>query len=153
MEIEYEYTTTVDELLQSFEEKYGSLEKLRRVAARSPKATQARMDLEEWEHYVSGRGHRHPADEPIHVGEKVIFHDPVKIFEVLTPERVRLLDELRKGKDYQSLRELAAGVHRDPKNVYQDLKALEEIRLVRVDRRNRRRAIPRARVGRVVVTI
>lgn len=153
MEIEYEYSMTLAERLAGFAKKYGSVGALRRRVKRTRRVTQAFADLEEWDHYLTPHDHKHTPDEEIRVGEKIIFHDPRTFFETVTPERVRLLDELRKRKDYQSLRELAAGLKRDPKNVYQDLKALEGIRLVHVERRNRRRSIPRARVNRVLITI
>lgn len=142
MEIEYEYKLTLAERLAEFARKYGSVEALRRRVKRTKRATRTFADLEEWEHYLTPHEHKHTPDEVIECKETIIFHDPGKFFEYVTPQRVRLLNELRKGKDYQSLRELAAGLRRDPKNVYEDLKALESIRLVTVERRNRRRAIP-----------
>lgn len=153
MEIEYEYKMTLAERLAALARKYGSVEALRRRVKRTKRVTQAFADLEEWDHYLTPHEHKHSPGEEIRFGETIVFHNPGKFFETVTAERVRLLNELRKGKDYQSLRELAAGLHRDPKNVYEDLKALESIRLVDVERRNRRRSIPRARVNRVLITI
>ncbi len=153
MQIEYEYKMTLAERLAGFAEQYGSLEKLRKRVKKTKRVTKPFADLEEWEHYLTPHEHQHKPDEEIRISEKVIFHDPASFFQTVTAQRVRLLNELRKGKDYQSLRELAAGLGRDPKNVYEDLKALEKVRLVEVERRNRRRSIPRARVNEVLIRI
>ena len=153
MKIEYEYDITVKDLLADFKKKYGSIENLRKKVGRTKRVTQAYADLTEWEHYRSARGHKHGPDEQIHAGEAIFFHDPAEFFRYVTPERVRILDALRSGEDFGSINELARSLGRDPKNVFDDIAALEKRGLVGVDRRNRRRSVPRARVRRVVATI
>lgn len=156
--VEYEYTMTLGELLQEFRRKYGSLAKLRRRVASGRAGVGAVGDLEEWEHYVShrrkgGHTHRHTPDEPIRMSRTVIFHDRREFFRVMTPERLRILDELRSGKRFDSLNELAKRLGRDPKNVSEDVKLLASKNLVEVERRNARRSIPKARVGKIVITM
>lgn len=152
MEIEYEYSMTLGELLTDFERRYGSVEKLRSQVKRTKRVTKEFADLEQWEYYLSNI-QKHKLTEEIRFKTAVIFHDSRDFFRYITPERVRLLDELRSGKKFESLNELANSLGRDPKNVYEDVKALEEKGLVEVDRRNRRRSAPRSRVRRVLVTI
>lgn len=158
MMVEYEYTMTLGELLQEFRRKYGSLAKLRRRVASGRGGIKAFGDLEEWEHYVShrhkrGRRHTHKLEERIRFRTTVIFHDRREFFRVMTPERLRILDELRSGKRFDSLNELAKRLGRDPKNVSEDVKLLASKNLVEVERRNARRSIPRARVGKIVITM
>ena len=60
-----------------------------------------------------------------------------KQYEKLTPRRLELLDYLGKGL-YRSINELADVVGRDVKNVYTDLKVLEELGFVELTREGRR---------------
>lgn len=152
MEIEYEYSMTLGELLTDFEQRYASVEKLRAKVKGTKKVTKQFADLEQWEYYLANI-HKHKLTEEIRFKTAVIFHDSRDFFKYITPERVRLLDELRSGKKFESLNELAKSLDRDPKNVYEDVKALESKGLVKVDRRNRRRSAPSSSVRRVVVTI
>lgn len=139
MKVEYDFTTTVEELLRQ----------LRRRVASGRASFRERADLEEWEHYAS---HRSPATA-VKVRRAAVFHDSRAFFKFLTPERLRILDELRSGKSFESLNELARSLGRDPKNVYEDVKALEAKGLVRVEKRNPRRSVPRSRVERIVITM
>jgi predicted transcriptional regulator len=152
MQIEYEYAMKVKDLLAELEAKYGSIEKLRARVRRAKKPTRAFADLKRWQAYGSKASAERMEDE-IGFRTTVIFHDSREFFTYITPERVRLLDALRSGRTFESINELAEALARDPKNVYEDVKALESKGLVEVDRRNRRRSSPRAKVRRVVVTI
>lgn len=155
MILEYEYTTTGKEMVRQFEAQYGSLERLRKKVAaqhrRSRRVTKEWADLEWWEHHANrpdllkGR---------MHVLRAGVFHDADAFLRILTPGRLRLLDALRApDARYESVHELARALGRDPKNVLQDCKALAEHGLVTLDKRNARRTVPRAAVGRVVITM
>lgn len=55
----------------------------------------------------------------------------------LTPKRIEILDTIS-SMNFQSITELAAKIGRDIKNVYEDLKVLEEMGFVKLERRGRR---------------
>ncbi len=150
MKIEYEYATTIHDFLKQLQAKHGALEKLKERVQTGKATFQERIDLDRWKHHAaSGSG----SDEVIRVQKAVVFHDPILFFKFLSPERVRILDRLRTGEPVGSLHELADRLGRDPKNVYEDVKALEKRGLVRIERRNRRRAIPHARIERITITV
>jgi predicted transcriptional regulator len=60
----------------------------------------------------------------------------VEDFRKLTPRRLELLDQLTEGRA-GSINELAERAGRDVKNVYRDLKALEEMGFVALNREGR----------------
>jgi DNA-binding transcriptional ArsR family regulator len=55
----------------------------------------------------------------------------------LTPRRIEILDRIS-SMNYQSINELAMKVGRDIKNVYRDLKVLEGLGFVKLERRGKR---------------
>lgn len=77
----------------------------------------------------------------VHKGEgKIEFISVGSIEElnrILTPQRKRLLDVVRKYKP-SSIRELAEKLGRDYKNVYDDVVFLERIGFLKLERRGKR---------------
>lgn len=58
----------------------------------------------------------------------IIMKDP-DIFDTLSPKRMELLEYIFQN-DVQSIRTLATALHRNYKNVYDDLKALSKYELI-----------------------
>lgn len=155
MKLEYEYAMTGRELVREYEALYGSLARLRKKVAaqqrRSKRMTKEWSDLEEWEHYAARPDLLEGKVNVLHAG---VFHDADAFLRVVTPERLRILDALRApGADYGSVHELARALGRDPKNVLQDCKALAAQGLVKMDKKNARRTVPRVVVERIVITM
>lgn len=72
-------------------------------------------------------------------------------FGYLTPRRMELLDYL-KGHEPTSITDLAATLKRNYKNVYDDLKALEEINMVAMIRRKNKK-VPMLNVTEIKITV
>jgi predicted transcriptional regulator len=68
-------------------------------------------------------------DQPI---ERVYFHDVKTFLKYITPRRFELLEQLRQN-GAMSIRALSKLLHRHYKNVYDDVKLLEQIGLVEKD--------------------
>lgn len=150
MKIEYELEMTVEDLIQEMRAKYGSIDKLSKKITRGRASFQERADHDAWRAYVGGGA---AGTDTLRVKKAAVFRDPIMFFKFLSPERIRILDQLRTKERVESLNELARQLGRDPKNVYEDVRALEKRGLVRIERRNRRRSIPHLRVQRVTVTV
>lgn len=150
MKIEYEFETTVDEERKRLEVHYGARARLERKVKAGLATFQERADLDRWHRFEEPDAQKL---NPIRTKKAMVFHDPVQFFKFLSPERVRILDHLRADADVESLNELAHRLGRDPKNVYEDVRALEKRGLVTIERRNRRRSIPHVAVGRVTITV
>lgn len=67
-----------------------------------------------------------PVEEPI---ERLYFQDLGGLLRALTPRRLELLQKLHDDGP-ESVRALAKKLTRDYKNVYQDVKALEQVGLI-----------------------
>jgi predicted transcriptional regulator len=65
-------------------------------------------------------------EEPI---QRIYFQDLQTLLKILTPRRLELLKKLY-DQEPMSVRALAKTLHRDYKNVHQDVQALEQIGLV-----------------------
>lgn len=73
--------------------------------------------------------------------EKIYFENERLLFKTLTPKRCDLLKHVHeKGK--VSIRSLARELHRDYSNVYQDVKALNQIGLMLKDEKNNKYYVP-----------
>lgn len=68
-------------------------------------------------------------DQPI---ERVFFHDVKTFLRYITPKRIDLLEELHRNGS-TSIRALAKLLNRSYKNVYDDVKLLEQAGLVEKD--------------------
>lgn len=150
MMIDLEFTTTVGHLLRLFEGRYGSVDRLRKKTESGRASFRAQVDLEEWDRYLARDA---PETEKVSVRQSLVFHDSAAFFKLLSPERFRVLERLRGAEEFGSIHELARALKRDPKNVHGDVEALVAARLVTVERRNRRRSIPRVRAEKITITL
>jgi len=71
---------------------------------------------------------------------------------LLSPRRLELLVQLA-ARGYESMNDLARRIRRDPKNVYEDLKALEKLRLVRLRRAGSRNVVPETPIEELTFVI
>jgi predicted transcriptional regulator len=76
-----------------------------------------------------GRAKKIDRGEPIEPSFGITFESPAQMFELLTAERVRVVETAR-TKPY-SVTELARVLKRDPKSVRRDVKKLMEFGVVR----------------------
>lgn len=91
--------------------------------------------IDVWHQIESGKKIK---DAPI---EKIFFENERLLFKTLTPKRCDLLKYVHeKGKI--SIRLLARELHRDYSNVYQDVKALSDVRLIIKDEKNNKYYVP-----------
>lgn len=119
-------------------EKYGSLSLIHEEFAKGRMPPGVFDEYIEWtsmDHalraYQEGEDFEYLAEEDMSLDSKQ--------YEKLTPRRLELLDHLAKGL-YRSINELAQVVGRDVKNVYTDLKILEELGFVALTPEGRRLA-------------
>jgi len=68
--------------------------------------------------------------------ERLYFLDPKTFFQVLSKRRIALLKVLH-AHGISSIRELSRLLHRDYKNVYQDVKLLKKMGLIHQDENKR----------------
>ena len=126
----------VQERVEILTEKYGSLSLVHEEFAKGRVPPGVFDEYIEWtsmDHalraYQEGEDFEYLADEEMPLGSKQ--------YEKLTPRRLELLDHLGKGL-YRSINALAEVVGRDVKNVYNDLKTLEELGFISLTREGRR---------------
>ena len=126
----------VQERVEILTEKYGSLSLMHEEFAKGRGPPGVFDEYIEWtsmDHalraYQEGEDFEYLADEEMPLGSKQ--------YEKLTPRRLELLDHLGKGL-YRSINALAEVVGRDVKNVYNDLKTLEELGFISLTREGRR---------------
>jgi predicted transcriptional regulator len=87
--------------------------------------------------------HTATADDP---GPLVLPLDGELLRQVFSPQRTRLLGELRRSRGHASLISLARALDREPSHVSRDITYLEGLRLVARERHGRQvriRAVPR----------
>jgi len=121
--------------LKAYREKHGSLSLLHDefIKGRMPPGLfQEYVDWTSMEHAI--RAYQEGEDFEYLAEEELDLHDGD--FKKLTPRRLELLNQLTEGRA-GSINELAENVGRDVKNVYGDLKALEELGFVALNREGR----------------
>lgn len=127
MRITLEEETTVQDILDRIAARYGNLQALERHVKAHPDDLAARMALHDQKEY-----RERPRDEKVREVRDVVIPD--RALDALTVRRLYVLLALRaKGGRVEGLRELARALGRDVKNVSEDLAALEELGLVRVE--------------------
>ena len=121
--------------IKAYREKHGSLSLLHDefVKGRMPPGLfQEYVDWTSMEHairaYQEGEDFEYLAEEELDLSDND--------FRKLTPKRLGLLNQLTEGR-VGSINELAGLTGRDVKNVYSDLKALEELGFVALNREGR----------------
>jgi len=122
--------------VEALTERYGSLSLMHEEFAKGRMPPGVFDEYIEWtsmDHalraYQEGEDFEYLADEEMPLGSRQ--------YEKLTPRRLELLDHLGKGL-YRSINGLAEVVGRDVKNVYSDLKILEELGFISLTREGRR---------------
>lgn len=127
MRVTIESQKTVADLLRRLRETYGSLTALRKHVADNPRDTMARVALHDWMEYSGDE-----PDKVISEVREVIIPDSA--IDELTIQRLQLLLALKSLLGTaESTRALARTVHRDIKNVSKDVRALNELGLLRVE--------------------
>ena len=143
--------TEVSRRVSELEDKYGG-----RIEETPDTITGGRMDREAFEDYVEWLGMTHAlrayregedfdyfTDEVIELGREEASK--------LTPRRMELLDQLSRHR-VDSINDLAAKIARDVKNVYNDLKTLEGLGFVRLEREGRR-TVPELLVQEITILL
>jgi hypothetical protein len=124
--ITLEEETTAQDILDRIEARYGSQRALERHVNSNPDDVGARMALHDLRDYE-----RRPRDEKVRETRDIVIPD--EALDRLTFRRIGVLLALRAlGGRVEGLRELARVLERDVKNVSEDLAALEELGLVRL---------------------
>ncbi len=114
--------TDIEYMLASLAKKYGSMNSLQqRVQISKCESPEQMADYIIWRNLSQGAEFQ----------DTVVVRDS-DIFEVMTPKRMELLEHLMKN-DVASIRALAAALHRNYKNTYDDLRALSRYDLVDLD--------------------
>ncbi|MFO7619030.1 MAG: hypothetical protein R6W91_05185 [Thermoplasmata archaeon] len=109
----------IEGMALAWEKKYGTLLSLQQKVLISKCTSPEQMgDYIMWKHLSQGAEFQ----------DIIIVKDP-DIFETLSPKRVEILEHLM-GNEAKSIRHLANALHRNYKNVYDDLIALSKYGLV-----------------------
>jgi len=109
----------IQNLIKDWEKTYGSITSLNQKVLISKCSSPERMsDYVLWKYLSQGAEF-----------EDNITVEDVNVFEVLSPRRVELLEYLM-NHEIASMRKLADNLHRNYKNVYDDLQALSKYGLV-----------------------
>lgn len=134
MKVTIKRQTTVGEVLEEARGKYGSSKALRQHVKNHPHDTMAKLALHDLNEYKD--------DDPskvIRETREIIIPDSA--IDQLTVQRLQLLLTIKGLMDTApSVRALARAVHRDIKNVSEDIRALSELGLVQVQESGRGKA-------------
>lgn len=118
--------TDIEDIIQEGKRKYGSFDSLQhRVKISKCSVPEQMNDYIIWKYIRAGAELR----------ESVVFEN-ADLFDVLSPKRAELLAYLVEH-EVSSIRELANKLHRNYKNVYDDLKALSKYGLVELVEKGR----------------
>lgn len=134
------------EYLAELEDRHVSLERLARKAEKKPAL---RPLVDEWRWLAT---HPERAEEQIVVEHDIVFHDFERFLEVVSPQRLRMLQYLREHPATDSLSDLARGLGRDYRNVHEDASRLAEVGVIRLDPKGNR-VVPRLIAERIEVEV
>lgn len=116
----------IEDLLRAWEKKYGSLVSLHQKVLISKCTSPEQMnDYVMWKNLSQGAEFL-----------DIIIMKDSDIFEVLSPKRMEMLEYLM-ANEVSSIKALASALHRDYKNVYDDLKAMSKYDLIDLTERGR----------------
>ena len=138
MMIRVQQVTTVAVFLETMKQRYGGAEELRAHIRNHPRDVTAKLDLEDFEFYLS-----HPE---MH-GEKMeravsLIPLTAKALSMFTKQRLAMLGTLA-DKRFESVRKLAEHLGRDVHNVYEDLRLFQGLGIIEFERGPRNSRIPR----------
>lgn len=138
MIIRVQQVTTVAEFLETMRQRYGGVEGLRAHIRSHPRDVPARLDLEDFEFYLS---HPEMHDEKM---ERAVSLIPLtaKALSMFTKQRLAPLETLADER-FESVRKLANHLGRDVHNVHEDLKLLQKLGIIEFERGPRNSRIPR----------
>lgn len=138
MMIRVQQAMTVAEFLGTMKERYGGVEGLRAHVKSHPRDVTAKLDLEDLEFYLN---HPEMHDEKM---ERAVSLIPLtaKGLSMFTKQRLAILETLA-DRRFESVRKLADYLGRDVHNVYEDLKLLQKLGIIELERGPRNSRIPR----------
>lgn len=162
MEINARKKYTIEEMedmIERFQEEYGSIHRLKRKAVESGCADpQAIDDLMIWLTLIKNRQNiRIPQDLlSIETTFELDFiehasHSGFGMAKFLTPKRLELLAEIKENPG-RSIKEIAQQLDRDYKNVYDDIQALARFDLLKLIKEGKAR-IPSLPIDNISITI
>jgi hypothetical protein len=126
MKVTIQRQTTAGELLQEARAKYGSMTALQKYVKDHPHDTMAKLALHDLKEYKD-----EDPNKVIRETREIIIPDSA--IDQLTVQRLQLLLTIMGLVDSEpSVRALARAVHRDIKNVSEDIRALSELGLINV---------------------
>jgi len=137
--IEIKKSLRREDVQDSLEKKYGSIESLEEKL-KGEEAPELMDDYEVWKAILMGADYT----ESIRLEEKGVV-------SLLTPKRMELLDYL-KTRHPKSILALAKGLKRDYKNVYDDLRLLEEYGIVEKGGSGNR-VVPECKIKEIVLKL
>jgi len=141
----------VNNRVTELEEKYNeALEDIPELFAESRIKAEAFEDYVEWIGMIHALRAYSEGEDFEYFKEEVIELNRDSISQ-LTPRRMELLDFLSENR-VGSINELANRINRDIKNVYNDVKALEELQFISLTREGRR-SIPELLVQEITLLL
>lgn len=109
----------IRDMIGDWERKYGSISSLNQKVLISKCASPEKMcDYVLWKYLSQGAGF-----------QDIMVVEDAEVFEVLSPRRVEMLEYLARNET-PSIKRLAERLHRNYKNVYDDLRSLAKYELV-----------------------
>jgi len=138
MMIRVQQVTTVAEFLETMKQRFGGVEELRAHVRSHPRDVTARLDLEDFEFYLSHPEMHHEKME------RAVSLIPLttKALSMFTKQRLAMLETLA-DKRFESVRKLAEYLGRDVHNVYEDLKLFRTLGVIEFGRGPRNSRVPR----------
>jgi DNA-binding transcriptional ArsR family regulator len=117
---------TVGEILERIAEQHGSRRELAARVRKHPRDREAKLALHDLDEYGD-------ADPATRIRQTRTLIVPLERVDLLTAQRISLLFAVRAKREPPSVRELARRVKRDVKNVSQDVSALADLGLLKVE--------------------
>jgi predicted transcriptional regulator len=109
----------IEDLFRSWEKKYGSLVSLHQKVLISKCTSPEQMnDYVMWKNLSQGAEF-----------QDIVIMNNSDVFEIMSPKRMEMLEYLI-ANEVSSIKALAGALHRNYKNVYDDLKAMSKYELV-----------------------
>ncbi len=131
---------TSQELIHTFENTYGSIERLENFLKNNSDNMKATVDLEDWKYYQNN-------PEIIQETKSIITHE-VSLGKI----ELMLLDFIKNEKP-KSIRELAKLIHKNIKNVYSKVKKLEKAGLIELVDGPKKSKIPILNYKRIEIEV
>lgn len=144
MIIRFHRTIPRSQLLGELNAKHGSIAALEKRAKQDPSK---RAILEEWRFHLKGS-----PNEPVKLGQVIIFHDPKAFVKMWTPQRLAMYEHLKAHRSVESLNQLAKQLRRNYRNVHADARLLARTGVISLER-HANHLVPRVVADEVTVTV